>query len=108
MGFNWLTFLAQIVNLFVLAWLMKRYLYRPIIDAITKRQKYISDKVKAAEQASEDAKKREQELNTSIDDWQKSKQNRQDELFKELAKQKHQQNGCKKVCATLLQPFFIF
>ena len=51
MGFSWTTFLAQIVNLFVLVWLLKRFLYQPIVDTIAKRQRYIEDKVKKAADA---------------------------------------------------------
>ena len=38
MGFDLVTFVAQIVNLFVLVWLLKRFLYRPILEVIEKRQ----------------------------------------------------------------------
>ena len=49
MGFDLVTFVAQIVNLFVLVWLLKRFLYRPILEVIEKRQQEIRDKVQAAE-----------------------------------------------------------
>ena len=49
MGFDLVTFLAQIVNLFVLVWLLKRFLYRPILAVIEKRQKEICDKIQTAE-----------------------------------------------------------
>lgn len=51
MGINWVTFFAQIVNLFVLVWLLKKFLYRPILDAVEKRQAEIRHKInKAAEE----------------------------------------------------------
>ena len=49
MGFDLVTFIAQIVNLFVLVWLLKRFLYRPILEVIEKRQQEIRDKVQSAE-----------------------------------------------------------
>ena len=49
MGFDLVTFFAQIVNLFVLVWLLKRFLYRPILKVIEKRQQEIRDKVQAAD-----------------------------------------------------------
>ena len=49
MGFDLVTFIAQIVNLFVLVWLLKRFLYRPILEVIEKRQQEIRDKVQTAE-----------------------------------------------------------
>lgn len=68
MGFDLITFLAQIVNLFVLVWLLKRFLYRPILAVIEKRQQEIRDKVQTAEdmrlQSEKERKKWEKEKAT--------------------------------------------
>ena len=53
---DWFTVLAQVVNFLILVWLLKRFLYRPILDAIDAREKRI-----AAELADADAKKVEAE-----------------------------------------------
>ncbi len=45
---DWFTVGAQIVNFLVLVWLLKRYLYRPILDAIDLREKRDSAAVLAA------------------------------------------------------------
>jgi F-type H+-transporting ATPase subunit b len=51
---DWFTVGAQALNFLVLVWLMKRFLYQPILDAIDAREKRI-----AAELADADAKKAE-------------------------------------------------
>ena len=51
---DWFTVGAQALNFLILAWLMKRYLYKPILDAIDTREKRI-----AAELADANAKKAE-------------------------------------------------
>jgi len=51
---DWFTVLAQVVNFLILVWLLKRFLYRPILDAIDAREKRI-----ARELADADAKKAE-------------------------------------------------
>ena len=51
---DWFTVGAQVVNFLVLVWLLKRYLYKPILDAIDAREARI-----AKELASADAKKAE-------------------------------------------------
>ena len=84
MGFNWVTFFAQIVNLFVLVWLLKRFLYHPILLAIEKRQAYIEDKVKKADEAAESAEKQEATLHKKIAQWERDKQKRLDKLDEEL------------------------
>jgi F-type H+-transporting ATPase subunit b len=53
---NWFTVIAQALNFVVLVWLMKRFLYRPILDAIDTREKRI-----AAALADADSKKAEAE-----------------------------------------------
>jgi F-type H+-transporting ATPase subunit b len=39
---NWFTVGAQVVNFLILVWLMRRYLYRPILNAIDTRAKQVS------------------------------------------------------------------
>ena len=42
MLFDWFTFGAQTLNFLVLVWLMKRFLYKPILNAIDAREKRIA------------------------------------------------------------------
>ena len=51
---DWFTVIAQVVNFLILVWLLKRFLYRPILDAIDAREQRI-----AGELADADAKKAE-------------------------------------------------
>ncbi|MBB1380657.1 F0F1 ATP synthase subunit B [Shewanella sp. SR41-2] len=54
---DWFTVFAQVINFLVLVWLLKRFLYRPILDSIDAREKRI-----AAEIADTKAKRIEAEL----------------------------------------------
>jgi len=51
---DWFTIGAQVLNFLILVWLMKRFLYKPILNAIDAREKKI-----AADLADADAKKAE-------------------------------------------------
>ncbi|AJE48441.1 ATP synthase subunit B [Celeribacter indicus] len=42
MSIDWITVAAQIVNFLVLVWLLKRFLYRPILDGIDARENGIA------------------------------------------------------------------
>ena len=53
---DWFTVLAQVINFLILVWLLKRFLYRPILDAIDAREKRIASAL-----ADADAKKAEAE-----------------------------------------------
>ncbi len=57
MSIDWFTVVAQIINFLILVWLMKRFLYKPILKAIDVREKRI-----ATELADADAKKAEAEI----------------------------------------------
>jgi F-type H+-transporting ATPase subunit b len=46
---DWFTVGAQVLNFVVLVWLMKRFLYRPVLDAIAAREKRIADQIADAE-----------------------------------------------------------
>lgn len=59
MSIDWITVAAQIVNFLVLIWLLKRFLYRPILDGIDAREKEIAERMGEAERirvAAEEAK----------------------------------------------------
>jgi len=45
---DWFTVGAQVLNFVVLVWLMKRFLYQPVLEAIAAREKRIADQIAAA------------------------------------------------------------
>ncbi len=46
---NWFTVLAQAINFLILVWLLKRFLYKPILRAIDEREKGIATQLADAE-----------------------------------------------------------
>ncbi len=55
MSIDWITVAAQIGNFLVLIWLLKRFLYRPILDGIDAREKEIAERMGEAERIREAA-----------------------------------------------------
>ncbi|NND91876.1 MAG: F0F1 ATP synthase subunit B [Granulosicoccus sp.] len=55
MSIDWFTVAAQIVNFLVLVWLLKRFLYRPILDGIDAREREIADRMSEAQAIRETA-----------------------------------------------------
>lgn len=56
---DWFTVIAQAINFLILVWLMKRFLYQPILDAIDAREKRIAATLANADaQQAEAAKER--------------------------------------------------
>jgi F-type H+-transporting ATPase subunit b len=59
---NWFTVFAQIINFLILIWLLKRFLYGPIIKAMEERERKIAGAMEQAAKAEEQAKLRSDEL----------------------------------------------
>ncbi|MDA3874648.1 MAG: F0F1 ATP synthase subunit B, partial [Kiritimatiellae bacterium] len=70
MNIDWFTVIAQAINFIVLLWLMKHFLYKPILNGIDEREKRIAEKLEsaetkkeAAEQQKEEYERKKEELN---------------------------------------------
>lgn len=49
MQIDWITVAAQAANFLVLVWLLQRFLYRPIVRAMDRREQRIAERMRAAE-----------------------------------------------------------
>src|SRR5271157_2644182 len=54
---NWFTVIAQAINFLILVWLLKRFLYKPILHAIDQREKGIATQLAQAEAKKAEAQK---------------------------------------------------
>lgn len=62
MKIHWLTIIAQIINFFILVWLLKRFLYHPILNAIDDRENRVASEVAGADKKKAEAKKESDEF----------------------------------------------
>jgi F-type H+-transporting ATPase subunit b len=62
MNIDWFTVAAQAINFVVLLWLMRRFLYKPILNAIDEREKRIADELENAETKQNSAQKQKEEF----------------------------------------------
>jgi len=62
MQIDWITVSAQIVNFLILIYLLKRFLYRPVMDAMAKREQRIADCLDEAQQRENQAKQKIQQF----------------------------------------------
>ena len=51
MNIDWTSFSLEIINFLVLVWLLKHFLYKPVMDIIGRRQALIAEDLSKAEQA---------------------------------------------------------
>lgn len=59
---DWFTVIAQVINFLILAWLLKRFLYRPILNAIDAREKRIASALANADKKSIEAEQQRNEF----------------------------------------------
>ncbi|MFA5627240.1 MAG: F0F1 ATP synthase subunit delta [Thiohalomonadaceae bacterium] len=90
MSIDWITVAAQIANFLLLVWLLKRFLYRPILDGIDAREKEIAERMAEAGIAKQQAKKAEAEFRQQQAELLDSRQNLVDEALKATAAERQQ------------------
>lgn len=65
MQIDWFTVVAQLCNFLVLVWLLKRFLYRPILDAIDAREERIAQTLQQAATTAQEATTERDQLSAS-------------------------------------------
>lgn len=66
---DWYTVIAQVLNFLLLVWLLKRFLYQPVLKAISQRDKLVAGMAAEAEKSQQEARKTRdhyQELEQSL------------------------------------------
>ncbi len=66
---DWFTVLAQALNFLILVWLMKRFLYKPVLNAIDTREKRIAAELFNADQKKNDAQKMSDDFNRKTNEF---------------------------------------
>ena len=69
MGIDLVTLIAQIINLVVLIWLMKKFLYQPVLKMVSERQALIDEQINQAHQARQQALLQEAQYNKKVADF---------------------------------------
>jgi F-type H+-transporting ATPase subunit b len=59
---DWFTVIAQVLNFLILMWLLKRFLYKPILNAIDAREKKVADELANADAKEAEAQKEKEEF----------------------------------------------
>ena len=83
MQINWFTVIAQIINFLVLVWVMKRYLYKPILSMIDDREKKIAGQLADAKTKKNEAKAEQDEFNKKNEVFDQQKKDMMDKATAE-------------------------
>lgn len=82
------TTFAQILNFLVLVFLLKKFLYKPIINAMEQREKNIMNRLEEAEKTREKAQKEAEYYRQKQQEWEEEKQNRLEQIKQESEQEK--------------------
>lgn len=88
MQFSWWTFVLQVINFLILAWLLQRFLYKPVRQVLEKRRALVDDKLKEAEKAKEAAEKERKNLEAANAEFKAEREKRMAKLHSVLAAEK--------------------
>lgn len=85
MEFDWTTFSLEIVNFLVLVWILKRFLYRPVLDVLAKRRAGIEKSLADAKRIEADATALKAQNERRLAQWEEEKEAAQARLVEEIA-----------------------
>ncbi len=84
MELNWSTFALEIFNFLVLVWILKRFLYQPVLDVISRRRTAIENQLAEAKQIHADSDTLKEQYENRLADWEQERQKAMDKLSHEL------------------------
>jgi F-type H+-transporting ATPase subunit b len=85
---DWTTFLLEVINFLILVWVLKRFLYQPILNVIEKRRQKIEADMDQAAAGQEEAKALKNQYETRLVDWEQEKRGAFDALEQQLAQER--------------------
>jgi F-type H+-transporting ATPase subunit b len=83
MKINWFTVIAQVINFLILVWLLRRFLYKPILKAVDEREKKIAAQLDDAKAKKAEAEKEQVEFRKKNDAFDQQKKGLMDKAIAE-------------------------
>jgi F-type H+-transporting ATPase subunit b len=80
---DWFTVIAQVVNFLILVWLLKHFLYRPILNAIDAREKRIATEIAEADAKKTEALKERSEFRQKNEEFDQQRSVRMNQVIEE-------------------------
>jgi len=81
---SWSTFVLEIINFLVLVWILKHFLYKPVLDVIARRRASIEKTLEDARAHHEEADKLQQQYEGRLAEWEQERQQARNTLAEEI------------------------
>lgn len=85
MEFDWTTFILEIANFLILVWILKRFLYHPVLDVIARRRTRIEQSLNEARETQEQSTALRIHYENRLAEWEREKAAAQTRLSEEIA-----------------------
>lgn len=93
MEWNWSTFVLEIINFVVLVWLLKRFLYKPVLDVIARRRAGIEKSLADAQATKAEAKSLQDRYEGRLADWEAEQRTAREQLNQDLQAERARKLG---------------
>ena len=84
MELNWSTFVLEIINFLVLVWILKRFLYKPVLDVIARRRAGIEKTLADAKALKAGAERLQEQYEGRLADWGRERQQAREVMVQEF------------------------
>jgi len=91
MSLDWSTFLLEILNFLVLVWLLKRFLYRPVLEVIEERKARVEKALQQAQASQTQAQALREQYESRLADSRKQQEQARAQLHTEIEAERQKQ-----------------
>lgn len=91
MELDWSTFALEILNFLILVWILKRFLYRPVLNAIERRRNSLEQTLAEAKALHESAEELRARYENRLSAWQQERAAAREALQEELSAERARQ-----------------
>jgi F-type H+-transporting ATPase subunit b len=91
MQIDWTTFVLEVINFLALVWILKRFLYRPVLDVLARRRAAVERDLTTAQEGKARAAELQGQFEQRLADWEKEKAALRATLDTELAGERDRQ-----------------
>lgn len=85
------TFVLELINFLVLVWILKRFLYRPVLDVVARRSEKIDATMAEAKRIDGEAQELKERYEKRLDEWELEQTNKRGALAHDLADERARQ-----------------
>jgi F-type H+-transporting ATPase subunit b len=83
---DWTTFLLEVINFLILVWLLKHFLYQPVLEVIARRRQKIQAELQQAATTQDKARQLREQYETRLVEWEQEKRVAMEALSQEIAR----------------------